>query len=52
MVELQKFEKSDFDRLIVRMPDGMEKTLRESAKVGDSYWNCHIMSILRREWKR
>lgn len=24
---------------------------RESAKVGDSSWNCHLMSILKREWK-
>ena len=30
----------------------LEGTLRESAKVGDSYWNCHLMSILRKEWKR
>jgi RimJ/RimL family protein N-acetyltransferase len=30
----------------------LEGTLRESAKVGDSYWNCHLMSILRREWNR
>ncbi|MCP4608004.1 MAG: GNAT family N-acetyltransferase [Planctomycetes bacterium] len=29
----------------------LEGTLRESAKVGDSYWNCHLMSILRKEWK-
>ncbi len=29
----------------------LEGTLRESAKVGDSYWNCHLMSILKREWK-
>ncbi len=27
-----------------------EGTLRQSAKVGDSYWNCHLMSILREEW--
>jgi RimJ/RimL family protein N-acetyltransferase len=27
-----------------------EGTLRESAKVGDSYWNCHLMSILQKEW--
>ena len=30
----------------------MEGTLRESAKVEDTYWDCHIMSILRNEWKR
>jgi RimJ/RimL family protein N-acetyltransferase len=29
----------------------LEGTLRESAKVGDAYWNCHLMSILRKEWK-
>jgi len=28
-----------------------EGTLRESAKAGKSYWNCHLMSILRKEWK-
>jgi RimJ/RimL family protein N-acetyltransferase len=27
-----------------------EGTLRQSSKVGDSYWNCHLMSILRKEW--
>lgn len=27
-----------------------EGTLRESAKVGEAYWNCHLMSILRKEW--
>jgi RimJ/RimL family protein N-acetyltransferase len=27
-----------------------EGTLRQSAKVGDSYWNCHLMSILQKEW--
>lgn len=30
----------------------LEGTLRESAKVGDVYWNCHLMSLLRREWKQ
>ena len=29
----------------------LEGTLRESARVGDSYWNCHLMGILRNEWK-
>lgn len=29
----------------------LEGTLRESARVGDSYWDCHLMSILRKEWK-
>jgi RimJ/RimL family protein N-acetyltransferase len=28
-----------------------EGTLRESARVGDAYWNCHIMSILYKEWR-
>jgi len=30
----------------------LEGTLRESAKVGNSFWNCHMMSILRKEWHR
>jgi len=29
----------------------LEGTLREYAKVGDKYWNCHMMSLLRRDWK-
>ena len=29
----------------------LEGTIRESAKVGDNYWNCHLMSILRKEWQ-
>lgn len=29
----------------------MEGTMRESAKAGNTYWNCHLMSILKREWK-
>jgi RimJ/RimL family protein N-acetyltransferase len=29
----------------------LEGTLRESAKVGVSFWNCHMMSILRKEWQ-
>lgn len=28
-----------------------EGTKRESVSVGDSFWNCHFMSILKREWK-
>jgi RimJ/RimL family protein N-acetyltransferase len=28
-----------------------EGTKRESARVGDSFWNCHLMSILKKEWK-
>ncbi len=29
-----------------------EGTMRESAKSGTEYWNCHIMSILQKEWKK
>jgi len=29
----------------------LEGTTRESAKAGNTYWNCHLMSILKREWK-
>jgi RimJ/RimL family protein N-acetyltransferase len=29
-----------------------EGTTRESAKAGTEYWNCHIMSLLRKEWKK
>jgi len=29
----------------------LEGTMRESAKAEDAYWNCHIMSILRKEWE-
>jgi RimJ/RimL family protein N-acetyltransferase len=28
-----------------------EGTMRQSAKAGDEYWNCHIMSVLQTEWK-
>jgi RimJ/RimL family protein N-acetyltransferase len=28
-----------------------EGTLRDSARVGDERWSCHIMSILRPEWQ-
>ncbi len=30
----------------------LEGTLRESVKVGDSFWDCHFMSILKKEWHR
>ncbi len=30
----------------------LEGTLREYANVGDKYWNCHMMSLLRKEWKQ
>ena len=29
-----------------------EGTLRDSARVGNERWNCHIMSILRPEWDK
>ncbi len=29
----------------------LEGTLRESARVGNTYWNCHLMSILRKDWQ-
>jgi RimJ/RimL family protein N-acetyltransferase len=29
----------------------LEGTLRQTSKVGDSFWNCHMMSILRKEWQ-
>ncbi len=29
----------------------LEGTLRQSAKVDGSYWNCHLMSILQKEWR-
>jgi len=45
----------DFNEAAIRCYDNTgfspEGTLRESAKVGDSYWNCHLMSVLRKEWK-
>ncbi len=28
-----------------------EGNLRQVVKVGNSYWNCSLMGILRREWK-
>ncbi|MFC1495272.1 GNAT family N-acetyltransferase [Thermodesulfobacteriota bacterium] len=28
----------------------LEGTMRESAKTGNTYWNCYLMSILRKEW--
>jgi len=44
----------DFNRPAIRcykkLGFTLEGTLRESAKVGDSYWNCDLMSILRNEW--
>ncbi len=29
----------------------LEGTLRQVVKVGSSYWNYHVMSVLRKEWK-
>lgn len=29
----------------------LEGTLRQSVSIGESYWNCHMMSILRDEWR-
>lgn len=29
-----------------------EGTLRQSARAGDEYWNCHIMGLLRKEWAK
>jgi RimJ/RimL family protein N-acetyltransferase len=44
----------DFNKPAIRCYKNMgftlEGTLRESAKVGSRYWNCHFMSILRKEW--
>jgi RimJ/RimL family protein N-acetyltransferase len=28
----------------------LEGTFRQSARVDGSYWNCHLMSILQKEW--
>jgi RimJ/RimL family protein N-acetyltransferase len=28
-----------------------EGTLRQTAKVGDSFWSCNMMSILHKEWQ-
>jgi RimJ/RimL family protein N-acetyltransferase len=45
----------DFNKLAIKcykkMGFKLEGTLRESSKVGDSFWNCHMMSILRKEWQ-
>jgi RimJ/RimL family protein N-acetyltransferase len=29
----------------------LEGTLRQVVKVGNSYWNYYLMSVLRKEWK-
>lgn len=29
-----------------------EGTLREQLKVGSTFWDCHVMGILRKEWQR
>ena len=45
----------DFNRAAIRCYSSvgftLEGTLRQSARVGNSYWNCHVMSLLRTEWK-
>ncbi len=45
----------DFNKLAIKCYKNMgfklEGTLRESYKVGDSFWNCHVMSILCKEWQ-
>jgi len=30
----------------------LEGTLRQSVKVGDSFWNCLLMSVLQKEWQK
>ena len=45
----------DFNRAAIRCYSSLdfvlEGTQRHCAKVDDSYWNCHLMSLLRTEWK-
>ena len=45
----------DFNRAAIRCYASvgftLEGTLRQSARVGNSYWNCHVMSLLRTEWQ-
>ena len=44
----------DFNRQAIKCYKNMgfkpEGKLRETAKVGDSFWSCNMMSILRKEW--
>lgn len=37
-------------RCYTKIGFALEGTLRQSIRVGESYWNCHIMSVLRDEW--
>ena len=45
----------DFNKAAIKCYEkigfSLEGTMRESARVGNTYWNCHLMSILKREWK-
>jgi len=45
----------DFNKSAIKCYKNMgfklEGTLRQTSKVGDSFWNCHMMSILRKEWQ-
>jgi len=45
----------DFNKPAIKYYNNMgfklEGTLRQTSKVGDSFWNCHMMSILRKEWQ-
>lgn len=45
------FNKADI-RCYTKAGFVFEDTLRQSAKVGNSYWDCRLMSILRNEWKK
>ena len=46
----------DFNQTAIRCYETMgfirEGTLREPVKVGQEFWNCHLMSILRKEWEQ
>jgi RimJ/RimL family protein N-acetyltransferase len=45
----------DFNKLAIKCYKNtgfkLEGTLRQTTKVGDSFWNCRMMSILRKEWQ-
>jgi RimJ/RimL family protein N-acetyltransferase len=44
----------DFNKQAIKCYKNMgfkpEGTLRQTAKVGDSFWSCNMMSILSKEW--
>jgi len=46
----------DFNQTAIRCYETLgyirEGTLREPIKVGAEFWNCHLKSILRKEWER